>query len=222
MTILDRQPIFKRSYSNYYKRFQQLAKKPETKISGLISLTIFTVAFFGMFAILPTFKTIASLNKEIEDAESVNIKLTKKIQALDTAGELYAGTIKEFDVISGVLPEKAFFERLAWQIHWLAKDKDLLISSGHFGEFFVTGEKIKSDKEVLELSTEIVIDGTYGKIKEFVEDLVKIDRLITINEISINSKGYKNIIGKISANIKLTAYYLPSMEINTEETLKIK
>jgi len=218
MALLGKEPVFKRSYSNYYKRLQQLAKKPQAKISGLISLTIFTVAFFGMFAILPTFKTIARLNKEIEDSESVNIKLAQKIKALDIAEGLYANTIKELKIINEVLPEEAFFERLAWQIHWLAADKDLQISSGSFGEFFVIGEKIKSDQEPLELATEVVVGGTYGQIKEFVENLIKIDRLVTISEISINSKKYKNVVGKISANIKLTAHYLPSMDNLTTDS----
>jgi len=218
MALLGKEPILRRSYSNYYKRFQQLAKKPQAKISGLISLTIFTVAFFGMFAILPTFKTIARLNKEIEDAESVNIKLAQKIKALDVVEELYAGTIKELKVVSEVLPEEAFFERLAWQIHWLAADKNLQISSGSFGEFFVIGEKIESDKEPLKLSIEVVVGGTYGQIKEFVEDLIKIDRLVTINEVSINSKKYKNVVGKIAATIKLTAHYLPSMNKLTTDS----
>jgi len=218
MALLGKEPVLRRSYSNYYKRFQQLAKKPQAKISGLISLTIFTVAFFSIFAILPTFKTIARLNKEIEDSENVNIKLGQKIKALDIAEGLYADTIKELKVVNGVLPEEAFFERLAWQIHWLAADKGLQISSGSFGEFFVIGEKIESDQEPLKLATEVVVGGTYGQIKEFVEDLIKIDRLVTINEVSINSKKYKNVVGKISASIKLTAHYLPSMNKLTTGT----
>jgi len=215
MTFLDKTMI-KRNYANYYKRFQQLSKRPEAKVSGLISLTIFTVAFFGMFAILPTFKTIARLSREIEDAEMVNSKLAKKIQSLSKAEDVYSQILEELPMVDEVMPEKVEFERLAWQLHWLAQDKEVEISTGNFGAFTVIEQKSSQGEEMLELPIELAINGNYGQIREFLKDLTKIDRLITVNETGLNSKKFKNEPGKISANLKLTAYYL-SVKVMAEK-----
>lgn len=204
----------KTSYANYYKRFQQLSKKPEAKVSGLISLTIFTVAFFGIFALLPTFKTIAQLSREIEDAEAINGKLTKKILALDAAEGLYTQIVDELPVVNEVLPEKSEFERLAWQLHWLADDKGLELSSGNFGEFMITEEKTNQGENLLELPVELTVNGSYGQIKEFLGSIDKIDRLMAVKEAAINAKRFKSELGKITANLKLTAYYLPNTTKN--------
>jgi type IV pilus assembly protein PilO len=197
------------NYANYYRRFQQLSRQPQAKVSGLISLTIFTVAFFGIFAILPTFKTVAQLSREIEDTETTNAKLTKKIQNLSKAEESYTQTLDELAVVSEVLPESAEFERLAWQLYWLAYDKNLELSSGNFGEFTITEEKTSQGEKLLALPVELTVNGSYGQIKEFLRDLARIDRLMATEEVSINKKKFKNEVGKITASLKLTAYYLP-------------
>lgn len=201
----------KPTYANYYKRFQQLSRRPEAKISGLISLTIFAVAFFGLFAILPTFKTIAQLSKEIEDVETVNSKLAKKILALDTAEQSYGQILEKLETVEAVLPEKAEFERLAWQLHWLANDKGLEVSGGNFGEFEVIEQTPAASDELKELAVEFTIRGSYGQIKDFIKELVRADRLITVNEAVIGSKRLKGDSGGISANLRLTAYYLPPL-----------
>ncbi len=206
----------KPTYANYYKRFQQLSKRPEAKISGLISLTIFAVAFFGLFAILPTFKTIAQLSKEIEDAETVNSKLAKKILALDTAEQSYGQILEKLETVEAVLPEKAGFERLAWQLHWLANDKDLEVSGGNFGEFEIIEQTAAASDELKELAVEFTIRGSYGQIKDFIKELTRMDRLITVNEVVIGSKRLKSDSGGISANLRLTAYYLPPLILPEE------
>ena len=70
------------SYHQYYSRLKMVIERPTTKVSGLGILTVFTVVGFTIFAILPTFKTIASLKREIEDAKTVEAKLQQKIYSL--------------------------------------------------------------------------------------------------------------------------------------------
>lgn len=198
----------KQNYLTQVKRFQQLSRKPSTKISGLISLTIFLVAFFGIFAILPTFKTIAGLKREIEDIEVVNRKLGNKVRALSKAEELYTRVSKDIARVNQVLPEKAEFERLAWQIEWLALNKGVEIVNGNYNEFDLITVPTQTG-ELQKLEIELSINGSYLKIAEFVGSVTNIDRLMEIKAISINSKKLRQ--GEaVSANIRLTAYYLPS------------
>jgi len=190
-----------RNYDRYYQQIRVWGRQPKVRVSGLISLTIFTVAFFLNMAILPTFKTIAGLKKEIKDQQEVEAKLTKKMVGLKTAEVNYAKVVNDLKLINQVLPEKEEFERLAWQIQWLANQQGLEINIGSFGEFNLVGEANKSDQT--ELSMELTIKGSYQQIRAFLQNLTNIDRLITIKEISFN---------KQTASLKLAGFYLPIKE----------
>ncbi|MBU1499328.1 type 4a pilus biogenesis protein PilO [Patescibacteria group bacterium] len=198
-----------RNYDRYYQQIRVWDRQPKVRVSGLISLTIFTVAFFLNMAILPTFKTIAGLKKEIKDQQEVEAKLTKKMVGLKTAEVNYAKVVNDLKLINQVLPEKEEFERLAWQIQWLANQKGVKINAGRFGEFNLVGEADSSDQA--ELVVEITIKGSYQQIRDFLQSLIKIDRLITIKEISFNKQDLQTG-GELTASLKLAGFYLPIKE----------
>ncbi len=200
-----------RSYDRYYQRIKVWGQQPKTKISGLIGLTIFTVAFFLSMAILPTIKTIAGLKKEIKDQQEVEAKLTKKMIGLKTAEVNYAKVVNNLRLINQVLPEKEEFERLAWQIQWVAKQTGVEINTGSFGGFNLVGQTDKSDK--IELAAELTIAGSYQQIRAFLQSLIKIDRLITIEEVNFNNQKLQGE-GKLTTNLKLVGFYLPTKEQN--------
>ena len=200
-----------RNYDRYYQQLRVWGRQPKIKISGLITLTIFTVAFFLSMAILPTFKTIAGLKKEISDQQEVEAKLTKKAAGLKTAEVNYAKVINDLKLINQVLPEKEELERLAWQIQWLANQQGLTISTVSFGEFNLVGQAAKPGQT--ELSAELTITGNYQQIRNFLQGLTKIDRLITINEVSFNKQNLQTG-GELTASLSLAGFYLPIKEQN--------
>lgn len=192
-----------RNYDRYYQQLRILGRQPKIRISGLITLTIFTVAFFLNLAILPTFKTIAGLKKEISDQQEVETKLTKKMAGLKTAEVNYAKVVNDLKLINQVLPEKEELERLAWEIQWLARQTGVEINTGSFGEFNLAGQAVKPDQT--ELAVELTIKGSYQQIRDFLQSLTKIDRLITIKEVNFN---------KQTASLRLAGFYLPTKELN--------
>lgn len=198
-----------KNYDRYYQRIRVWGQQPKTKISGLITLTIFTVAFFLSMAILPTFKTIAGLTKEIKDQQEVETKMTKKVAGLITAETNYAKVINDLKLINQVLPEKEELERLAWQIQWLANQQGLTINTGSFGKFTLVGQADKSDQA--ELSMDLTIKGSYQQIRAFLQNLTNIDRLITIKEVSFNKQKLQGS-GELTASLKLAGFYLPAKE----------
>ncbi len=204
--------INKAEYMNYYRRLKEFSHRPEAKISGLISLTIFTVAFFGIFAIMPTLKTIAKLNKDIKDAETVNNQLAKKIFSLEKAEELYSQQVDALPLINRVLPDQVSFERLAWQLDWLVKQKGLELITSNFEEFLVVGTQETKDKLPQPIVLEITVKGDFSQIKELAGALLKFDRLLTIKQTTITSKKNKNSDNKITANFKLTTYWQPGQK----------
>ena len=195
--------------ASYYRRIKEFSKRPEAKISGLISLTIFTVAFFGAFAIMPTFKTIAQLNKEIQDATTINNQLAKKIFVLESAQDLYSQQIGNLTIIDKILPAQVNFERLAWQLSWLIKEKNLELVNTNYDEFLIVGTSEIKESGPQFIPVEITVKGSFSQIKELTAELLKFDRLITVQQATITSKKNKNDDNKIIANFKLAAYWLP-------------
>ena len=211
MSYLTHKPLNRQQYLQYFGRFKKLSEKPGARISGLISLTIFTVAFFALFALLPTFKTIASLNRQIEDAKLVNGKLAQKIAALNNVEGEYLRLAPDLTVVETVLPSEVAFERLAWQINWLTNNLGLTLVSGSFGEWFIT-QNPEQNEEVVGLPIELAVSGSYAQIKTFVDQVVTIDRLITVDELNISNKGVSLDNQSLTANLRLTAYYLPQTQ----------
>jgi len=199
------------NYGRYYQQIKIWGQQPKIRVSGLISLTIFTVAFFLNLAILPTFQTIAGLTKELKDQQEVEAKLTKKIAGLKTAEANYAEVVKDLKLINQVLPEKEELERLAWQVQWLANQQGVVVNTGSFGKFNLVGQAVNPDQA--ELPAELTIKGSYQQIRAFLQSLTKIDRLITIQEVGFNKQNLQTG-GELTASLKLAGFYLPIKEQN--------
>ena len=156
-----------RDYKKYIKRLQLLSSSSVAKVSGIVSLTIFVVAFFGVFAISPTFKTIGSLTKEVKEIEEVNQKLSLKIKALNSAEDSYSQALNDLEIINKVLPETVFFDRLAWQIEWLAMNTGLDLPSANFGGFQLIGPEL-IENGLGKIQVAITLIGGYSETKKFV------------------------------------------------------
>lgn len=188
------------SYGQYYGRLKILLQRPVARVSSLAALTIFTVVFFVSFAIIPTFKTIASLKREIEDAKIVEAKLQQKIHSLNQAETLYSQIAPDLEILNRVLPADPEFERLVWQLHWLVSKNRLTLVNGSFSEF-------QPDFIPVNLG----LKGSYLAIKALVADLNQIDRLIEVEELVISSKSLRSGSDALTANLKLKAFYLTAL-----------
>lgn len=198
-------------YGQYYQRLRLRLDQPQTKVIGLASLTIFTVIFFIIFAILPTFKTIASLAKEIDDARTVEAKLQQKIHSLNQADTLYSEVAPRLAILDQLVPPQPEFERLAWQLHWLAEQNQVTLINGSFGDFPIIGQGNSKNGELAPISVSLSATGNYQAIKNFLADLHRLDRLIQTGELTITSKTVRAAGDPLTAGIKLTAFYLPRL-----------
>lgn len=185
------------SYDQYYGRLKLVLDRPATKVSSLVILTIFTVIFFIVFAILPTFKTIAGLKREITDSKNIEAKLQQKIYSLNQAEELYGRVLPQLSAISRILPVEPELELLAWQIHWLSVKNNLTLVNATFDE---------ARPDFVPVS--LTLKGDYLAIRAFIADLNKLDRLIEAEELNISGKNLRSDNNALTATLKLKAYYL--------------
>ena len=201
----------------YYRRLKEAASRPMAKISGLISLTLLTIAFFGMFAILPTLRTIGKLNKEVEDAETVKTKLEQKTKALKQAQEVYDQVASEVGLVNWVLPEGVMFERLAWQVSYLAYESQVKVGGISFEAFLILGDEQPEGEKILSLPFDLTISGSYVNLARFLGGLNRVDRLIIIDDVNLSSG--RQAEGGVTATVKATAYYLP---VNKADVNQVK
>lgn len=203
--------MIKPTYNRYYRRFYSWGRQPYARMSGLAALTIFTVAFFCFFAILPTFKTIAQLKKQIQDYQTINNQLAKKAQALNTAQANYEKIIDQLTLLSRVLPSTESFETLSWQISWLANQTGVELTNGSFGSFPLKGS---AGSELSEIAIDLNLNAGYLATKNFIDQITQLDRLITIQNISLGNKNSSSLKSgnQLNTTLKLTAAYLPQKD----------
>lgn len=198
----------RKSYEQYFSKMATMFDRPAAKATGLVSLTIFTVVFFSVFAIIPTFKTIGALTKEIEDTKNIEAKLQQKIHSLEQAEALYSQVLPKLTRLDRVLPPEPDFERFAWQLYWLANKNQVSLTSGSFDEFPFRGQS-ESGRDLNGLEVNLSIQGNYLNLKNFIADLSRLDRLTQIDQITLSNKSIKNLGKGLSANLKLKAFYQP-------------
>ena len=201
---------------NYLLKAKNLYQLPMVGVSTTLILTLVIICFFAFFAIKPTLITITKLNKELKEKQEVNKILEKKINDLNKAQISYAQVIDYLILVGRALPEKADFNQVASQINFLAFSNNIVLLSASFGKFDLVTPPPQSkastidqsvpernrplDKkenkitEVSALDFKISLLGSYANIKNFLQELENIDRVVQINSVIFSSKIGKNQI----------------------------
>lgn len=207
-------------YKNYYFRLQSLSREPVAQTSFVLIASLLTISFFGIFAIKPTFATIATLLKEIKNKKELNQKLQAKITALNKAENTYAQITPKLKIINNALPKHPEFTRLEQEIEYLIYKNNLLLASGDFSGFTVVGEKEPEKKKEEEdidgtlkrLSFNLVIAGEYNDLKNFLKDLENLDRIILVETTSfLKNTDIKG--ARLQMMLKAKVFYLKPPKI---------
>jgi len=198
-----------RRYRRYYRNLRELYQRPLVRNFTFLVLSLLTVAFFGIFAIKPSLKTIGELVKEIKDKKMANQKLEQKINALSAAQREYASVQPDLPKVYSVLPRNGDFSKLAKKIEYLAENNKTLISGFRIQKAILFGQE-KEDLDSLEFSLNIV--GEYINIKKLLTELESLDRVVVIEGFSFSKKekGRGEEVGpSLSLTLNAKGYFLP-------------
>jgi len=176
---------------NYLLKAKNIYNIPIVGASTTLIFTLAVICVFAFFAIRPTLTTIAKLNKELKEKQEVNKILEKKINNLNKAQVSYAQVIDYLVLIERALPEKADFNQAASQINFLTFSNNLVLLSASFGKFYLVASPSETT-EVNTLDFNISVYGSYTDIKNFIQELENIDRVIQINSVIFSSKIKKD------------------------------
>jgi len=178
---------FKRDFFRYQKYLLLTAKLAETKkarvYTGLI-LTFFTISFFALLALRPTFLTIANLIAEIRQKEEVNRKLSVKIQQLSLAQTAYFQVAPRLYLVDETLPTEIEFSSLLGNLESEASGNEVSFSGLTFEKISFEGQK----EGLQEIGYKTSLIGSFENLESFLEKVFNLRRIIKSSKFSLTKK----------------------------------
>lgn len=194
-----------RQYRRYFLSVKAFYQKRQARVYTGIVLSILTVAFFGFFAIRPTLVTISGLLKEIKDKKEVVNQMDQKINNLTKAQTNYNQIKEKLYLVDQSLPQDPGLSVLIKQLEALTRLSSVNFESVRFEKTNLQGETEK--KENQEVTFSLVLSGNYQNLKNFLNSLDILRRVILVESFAFRSTMEEEIqILTLSINAK--AYYL--------------
>lgn len=195
-----------RVYSRYYQKIGPLFKKPRVQAYTMLILSLLTMSFFGIFAIKPTLKTIAQLQKKIADSRIVNEALEQKIIHLSQSKEEYKKIENDLPLISKALPKEPQFSFFLKDLESLTQAVGATISSVRLESIELTKKNSQSSTKI---SGSLKLLGDYSSCKDFLNRLLTSARIYTVDSFEIRP-NLKEEPRAIKLDFNINAYYLIS------------
>ena len=192
-------------YKDQLKLLPKL-KDQKTQLYIMVGFTLAALSIFGIFAINPTLSTIIELKREFADLQFVKQQLMAKIQNLSNLQQSYQSLTGDLPFVLNALPQKAEIPQFIAQVNAELSNSNLKVIT-----LRTYGVEITPDKKVDSQSAESFIfsleaQGSYDDIMAFVHNITRINRLITIESVSI-SKDDKS--SALMLNLRARQYFKP-------------
>ena len=160
-----------------------------------ISLSLFTVSFFGFFAIGPTLSTISNLNKQYNDNKLVLDALNLKLSNLQLLDAEYRTIQPELPKIYNAIPVTTKIPQLTRQVENIAAQNNVAIRNMSFGSIELY-PNVKNDP-IYSFTFSVDIAGGEANINNFLGDLINFDRIVGIDKISTGRDEQGNATAEI-------------------------
>lgn len=196
--------VFKKIKNNKYFELLPDLKKEKTKKYSSIIFSLISLSFFGIFAINPTLSTIAKLKKELSDTKFVDGELAKKIANLSSLQEKYNILGKDIPIVLSAIPKNPQLPLLMGQIQTVAKNTGIEIINLQSFEVDIPSSS-NNQKKYSAFSFSTGVQGNYENLINFISALSSMERVISLDTLSINRKS--NQPGILELDIRGTAYF---------------
>jgi Tfp pilus assembly protein PilO len=213
MIILPKDWLKNLQKNKYLQLLPDLKEEKARKFITLI-LTLLTLSIFGIFAIGPTLSTISKLNKELKDNRLVEQQLNEKIANLSLLQGKYADLQGTLPDIYSAIPKSPEIAILMGQFGRIESSKGIsIINAQTFQVEAITNtENTKKNtknvnKKFSSFNFTLSVEGDYKNVKEFIEELSKMRRIISLDTLSISSIYDKQKGNILRLSIKGTAYF---------------
>lgn len=188
----------------------QFYQNPVAQVSLELLLTVITVAFFALFAIRPTLLTMVELVQELEDKQTLNQQLIRKISALNTAQSLLVRYETELGILDAAFPNQPQVLSALRTFEFTASQNQIAIirlSTDTLPTELPT--QITADSSIDTIAFNLTVEGEYDNIRSFITQLSQYQRLFYINSISFSANDTQNV-RSLEANIVIETPYFAS------------
>jgi Tfp pilus assembly protein PilO len=201
--------FFKDLSTTQYKEYLKLLPKMDDKNTQsytMLGFTLIALSFLGIFAIYPTLSTITELKKTLADLQFLNQQLEIKAQNLSTLQGKYQSLEVDLPVVLQAIPETPEVPKFIAQINALLSESGLKATDIRtYGVELTKGRNVSSNKAASFVFS-LEAEGSYDDMLSFIRRLNKIDRIITLEQISIGRKGSNNAI---TLSLRGRGYFKP-------------
>lgn len=147
-----------------------------------IAFSLFTLSFFGIFAIGPTLSTIADLKKQITDNQYVNEQLQQKITNLSNLQQSYRKIQPDIPVVFTAIPETPGVTELVGQLQTISQDSGVTLLNIQTLPVDISAT---STVKYNSFTFAIDVSGSYDNVTTFLNTLTDFDRIVTIDALSL-------------------------------------
>ena len=156
-------------------------RKPTAQASLALVGTLVLIAVLGLGVLRPTLLTISALVKEIQDEQRLVAALDDKFRALVTVQGLLEEMKDDLPRVGWAIPNRPEFEIFTKEVEILAKEKGLAAVEISQAGFEMTG------KGGGKLEAWMSVGGDEEQVRNFLGDLIKMDRLVLVKSVSVSS-----------------------------------
>jgi Tfp pilus assembly protein PilO len=190
--------IKKEQYEKYLELIPDLKREKAQQYITIV-LTLTTAIVLGLFAINPTFSTIANLQKQIADNNFVEQKLQQKMNNLSVLQQKYNNIQSDLPTVYDAVPATTQIPLFMAAAQSVAKNSSLTLSS------FQTSEVNLSEPSVEKYASfdfTITANGTYQNILEFLDKITNFQRVIALKDIILSTRN-----GVLELSLKGTVFF---------------
>ncbi len=177
-------------YRQYLKLLPDMHQE-NTRIITTLILTFAAMSFFGVFAINPTLSTIVTLKKQLSDSQLVHEKLGIKINNLSSLQQQYGQLTPDLPVVFDAIPESPQAPGLMGKIFALSQKMKVQTTSLAVSNVQIIGGKALDEPSY---AFSLQAQGPYADLINFSKALTKINRIISVESLSINKDPKLNIL----------------------------
>ena len=178
-------------------RYAKLENK--TKYFIAATLIIIPALLFYFFIFQPQYAKIINLNKQITDLREDIAKIRIVVNNLPKYKKELEEVKKEFEATSVLLPKTQEIPNLLRNISDLGKNAGLDFLT------FTPGQEIPKDFYA-EIPIDITIKGPYHNLGIFFDKVSKLDRIVTVNNITIDKPEQEGTEMMLNSACKLVTY----------------
>lgn len=197
-------PILHQAYRKVSPIINIKSKKQASYLT--LTLSLFTLSIFGLFAIRPTIITAFSLSKNISDLNKLNIDYENKIGSLIRAQSEYEKIRDDLTLVSAALPTYTDFNKLASAIERFAEREQVTINQLQIDSVSIS--QLPSTGKVRSFGFSLVGIGNYQSLSAFIAHLLNFKRIVRIDSLEYAKEG-ATTSATLRLNLKGVTYYEP-------------